>query len=69
MRLYDYQRYAEPGSTRTGPGSRRPCARRRRRTGWSGSCQRLAKPMTGLDEADRAVWRYVVIYPNTAIDL
>ena len=31
--------------------------------------QRLAKPMTGLDEADRRVWRYVVIYPNTAIDL
>ena len=31
--------------------------------------QRLAKPMTGLDEADRTVWRYVVIYPNTAIDL
>jgi choline monooxygenase len=31
--------------------------------------QRLAAPMPGLGEQDRRVWRYVFIYPNTAIDL
>ncbi|GFE20167.1 aromatic ring-hydroxylating oxygenase subunit alpha [Streptomyces nigrescens] len=30
--------------------------------------QRLASPMPGLTEADRRVWRYAVIYPNTLID-
>ncbi|MEU6083203.1 aromatic ring-hydroxylating dioxygenase subunit alpha [Streptomyces sp. NPDC047108] len=30
--------------------------------------QRLATPMPGLTEADRRVWRYAVIYPNTLID-
>ncbi|PTM93039.1 aromatic ring-hydroxylating oxygenase subunit alpha [Streptomyces sp. VMFN-G11Ma] len=30
--------------------------------------QRLATPMPGLAEADRRVWRYAVIYPNTLID-
>ncbi len=29
----------------------------------------LAEPMPGLDEADRRIWRYVFIYPNTTIDL
>jgi phenylpropionate dioxygenase-like ring-hydroxylating dioxygenase large terminal subunit len=29
----------------------------------------LASPMPGLTEEDRAVWRYVFIYPNTTIDL
>jgi choline monooxygenase len=31
--------------------------------------QRLVEPMPGLTEEDRRVWRYVFIYPNTAIDL
>jgi choline monooxygenase len=31
--------------------------------------QRLVKPMPGLPEEDRRVWRYAFIYPNTAIDL
>lgn len=31
--------------------------------------QRVAAPMPGLAEADRRVWRYAVIYPNTLIDL
>ncbi|MFF7776137.1 aromatic ring-hydroxylating dioxygenase subunit alpha [Streptomyces tanashiensis] len=30
--------------------------------------QRVAAPMPGLTEADRRVWRYAVIYPNTLID-
>jgi choline monooxygenase len=29
----------------------------------------LVTPMPGLSEADRAIWRYVFIYPNTTIDL
>jgi Rieske 2Fe-2S family protein len=29
----------------------------------------MAEPMPGLSEADRRVWRYVFIYPNTTIDL
>jgi choline monooxygenase len=31
--------------------------------------QRLVKPMPGLPDEDRRIWRYVFIYPNTAIDL
>lgn len=31
--------------------------------------QRLVEPMPGLAEADRRVWHYVFIYPNTTIDL
>ena len=31
--------------------------------------QRLVRPMPGLDEADRRVWRYAFVYPNTTIDL
>ncbi len=31
--------------------------------------QRLVSPMPGLSEDDRRVWRFVFIYPNTAIDL
>jgi choline monooxygenase len=31
--------------------------------------RRLVKPMPGLEAEDVRVWRYVFIYPNTAIDL
>jgi choline monooxygenase len=31
--------------------------------------QRLVSPMPGLGEGDRRVWRFIFIYPNTAIDL
>jgi len=30
---------------------------------------RAATPMPGLEDADRRVWRFVFIYPNTTIDL
>ena len=30
---------------------------------------RLVEPMAGLTDADRHVWRYVFLYPNTTIDL
>ena len=31
--------------------------------------ERMVAPMPGLGEADRRVWRYSMIYPNTTIDL
>ncbi len=31
--------------------------------------QRLVSPMAGLSEEDTRVWRYILIYPNTTIDL
>ncbi len=31
--------------------------------------QRMVEPMPGMTEADRGVWRYILIYPNTTIDL
>jgi choline monooxygenase len=31
--------------------------------------QRLVSPMPGVREEDRRIWRYIYIYPNTAIDL
>ena len=31
--------------------------------------QRLVEPMPGLSEADERVWRFILIYPNTTIDL
>ena len=68
MRLLDYQRYAvephEGWCWFEAPLRDTPSSNRMERL-----YQRLAKPMTGLDEADRTVWRYCVIYPNTAIDL
>jgi choline monooxygenase len=68
MRLLDYQRYDV--ETHDGwawfeaPLREAPSSNRMER-----AYQRLAKPMSGLEEADRTVWRYCVIYPNTAIDL
>jgi choline monooxygenase len=68
MRLLDYQRYAV--TTHGGyawfeaPMREAPSSNRLERL-----YQRLARPMSGLEESDRRVWRYVLIYPNTAIDL
>ena len=68
MRLLDYQRYAvethESWAWFEAPLRDTPSSNRMERL-----YQRLAKPMSGLDEADRTDWRYCVIYPNTAIDL
>jgi Rieske 2Fe-2S family protein len=68
MRLYDYQRYAVETHGAwawfEAPLREAPSANRLERL-----YQRLARPMPGLDESDRRVWRYVVIYPNTTIDL
>lgn len=68
MRLLDYQRYGVEKHDGwvwfEAPLRDKPSSNRTERL-----YQRLAKPMSGLDEADRAVWRYAFIYPNTAIDL
>jgi choline monooxygenase len=68
MRLLDYRRYeAEPRGNYVwfeAPLRDRPAGARAERL-----YRRLVRPMPGLDEGDVRVWRYVFIYPNTAIDL
>jgi choline monooxygenase len=68
MRLLDYQRYTvEVGDGYVffeAPLRAKPSANRLER-----SYQRLVRPMPGLTHADRAVWRYVYVWPNTTIDL
>ncbi len=68
MRLLDYQRYGVEthgdwawfeAPLRDAPSSNR----------MERAYQRLARPMPGLEPSDRSVWRYAVIYPNTAIDM
>ncbi|MFB7861009.1 aromatic ring-hydroxylating dioxygenase subunit alpha [Streptomyces sp. NPDC056069] len=67
MRLLDYQGYGceihESYVLFTSPLRDKPSSN------WAERLyQRVAAPMPGLTEADRRVWRYAVIYPNTLID-
>ncbi|MFD9030960.1 SRPBCC family protein [Streptomyces sp. NPDC059567] len=67
MRLLDYQGYTceieESYVLFTSPLRDKPSSN------WAERLyQRIAAPMPGLAEADRRVWRYAVIYPNTLID-
>ncbi|MFE3493486.1 aromatic ring-hydroxylating dioxygenase subunit alpha [Streptomyces sp. NPDC059175] len=67
MRLLDYQGYTseinEAYTLFASPLREKPSSN------WAERLyQRLAAPMPGLTEADRRVWRYAVIYPNTLID-
>ena len=68
MRLLDYQRYTvEVGDGWVwfeAPLREKPSGNRLER-----AYQRLVRPMPGLTDADRAVWRYVFIWPNTTLDL
>jgi Rieske 2Fe-2S family protein len=68
MRLLDYQRYGvethEGWAWFEAPLRDAPSSNRLER-----AYQRLARPMPGLTEADSKVWRYAVVYPNTAIDM
>jgi Rieske 2Fe-2S family protein len=68
MRLFDYQHYeAEVGDGYVwfnAPLRAKPSANRAERI-----YQRIQRPMPGLREEDRRIWRYVYIYPNTTIDL
>jgi choline monooxygenase len=68
MRLYDYKRYE--ADLRDGyvwfeaPLRDEPAGTRSERL-----YRRLVRPMPGLEPEDVGVWRYLFIYPNTAIDL
>ncbi|MEV7415263.1 aromatic ring-hydroxylating dioxygenase subunit alpha [Streptomyces sp. NPDC089919] len=68
MRLLDYQNYTcetveESYALFASPLRDKPSAN------WAERLyQRIAAPMPGLKEADRRVWRYAVIYPNTLLD-
>jgi choline monooxygenase len=68
MRLLDYKHYAaEVGDGHVwfeAPLRDRPAGTRMERL-----YRRLVRPMPGLSDDDVRVWRYVFIYPNTAIDL
>jgi choline monooxygenase len=68
MRLLDYRRYEAEVRDHyvwfEAPLRDRPAGTRAERL-----YRRLVKPMPGLERGDVRVWRYVFIYPNTAIDL
>jgi choline monooxygenase len=68
MRLLDYKRYDaelhDGWVWYDAPLRDKPSGNRMERI-----YQRLVEPMPGLGEADRRVWHYVFIYPNTTIDL
>jgi choline monooxygenase len=68
MRLLDYQRYDvevhDDWVWFEAPMRDKPSDNRLER-----AYQRLATPMPGLGPDDRRVWRFVLIYPNTTIDL
>ena len=68
MRMLDYSRYRtevhEHHVWFEAPLRERPSGNRLERL-----YARLVTPMPGLGEADRRVWRYAFIYPNTTIDL
>jgi Rieske 2Fe-2S family protein len=68
MRMLDYKRYDvevnESWVWVESPLRDKPSSNRLERL-----YARAATPMPGLQEADRSVWRYAFIYPNTTIDL
>ncbi len=67
MRLFDYPRYTVATGANFAfyevPLRDNPSSNLRER-----AYQRLASPMPGLDPADRRIWRYLALYPNTLID-
>jgi choline monooxygenase len=68
MRLLDYRRYEaqvhEHHVWFEAPLRDRPAGTRMERM-----YRRLVRPMPGLEPEDVPAWRYVFIYPNTALDL
>jgi choline monooxygenase len=68
MRMYDYKHYEADVHEHyvwfDAPLREKPSSNRLERL-----YQQLAEPMPGLSDADRRIWRYVFIYPNTTIDL
>ena len=68
MRMYDYKRYSfelhDSWAWFEAPLRDSPSGNRLERL-----YQRVVRPMPGLSEQDRRVWRYAFVYPNTTIDL
>ena len=68
MRMLDYKRYDVEVNEHyvwfESPLRDKPSSNRLERL-----YARMATPMPGLEQADRRVWRYAFIYPNTTIDL
>ena len=68
MRLLDYKRYTielhDGWAWFEAPMRDSPSSNLRERL-----YQRLVRPMPGLADADRRVWRYAFVFPNTTIDL
>ena len=68
MRLLDYKRYDvqlhDNWIWKDAPLRDKPSGNRMERL-----YRRMVEPMPGLAEEDRRVWHYIVIYPNTTIDL
>ena len=68
MRLYDYKNYDvechDSWLWYDAPLREKPSANRMERL-----YQRLVEPMPGLGDEHARVWHYILIYPNTAIDL
>jgi choline monooxygenase len=68
MRMLDYKRYDvevhDQWVVFESPMRDKPSSNRLERL-----YARAAKPMPGLGDGDRKVWRFVFIYPNTTIDL
>lgn len=68
MRMLDYKNYATELHDHyvwfQAPFRTKPSSNRLERL-----YGRLVEPMAGLTDADRHVWRYVFLYPNTTIDL
>jgi choline monooxygenase len=68
MRMLDYKRYEAEVNEHyvwfEAPLREKPSSNRVERL-----YADLVEPMPGLSAAERTVWRYVFIYPNTAIDL
>jgi choline monooxygenase len=68
MRLLDYKRYSfelhDSWAWFEAPLRDSPSGNRLERL-----YQRAVRPMPGLEEEDRRLWRYAFVYPNTTIDL
>ncbi|MFN8160801.1 MAG: aromatic ring-hydroxylating dioxygenase subunit alpha [Solirubrobacterales bacterium] len=68
MRMLDYERYL-PDIREGYVWFEAPMRESRSESRVERLYQRLVRPMGRLDDADRSIWRYVFIYPNTALDL
>ncbi|WP_084729975.1 aromatic ring-hydroxylating oxygenase subunit alpha [Streptacidiphilus neutrinimicus] len=68
MRLFDYQNYVASELRESYALFQVPLRDKPSSNVVERLYQRVTSPMPGLTEADRRVWRYAVIYPNTLLD-